>query len=83
LKLKEEKIMSKKKRKKRQKKKKIESNNIEPKSNDKKSDSESKVKSIDTYNLQGFERYMFGGLFIGAIIFLLVYLFGLIYFLIT
>jgi VIT1/CCC1 family predicted Fe2+/Mn2+ transporter len=75
--------MSKKKSKKKRGKKKIESNNIELTSNDKKSDSESKVKSISTYTLQGFERYMFGGLIIGAIIFLMVYLFGLIYFLIT
>ena len=74
-----------KKRKKREKREKreIESNKIELKSNDERSDSESKVKSISTYTLQGFERYMFGGLIIGAIIFLLVYLFGLIYFLIT
>ena len=77
--------MSKKKRKKREKseKREIKSNNIVLNDNNKKSDSESKVKSISTYTLQGSERYMFGGLIIGAIIFLLVYLFGLIYFLIT
>lgn len=80
--------MSKKKRKKRKnreksEKREIESNNIVLNDNNKKSDSESKVKSISTYTLKGSERYMFGGLIIGAIIFLLVYLFGLIYFLIT
>jgi uncharacterized DUF497 family protein len=75
--------MSKKKKKKKSQKKNIESNNIKLESTTIKFDSESKVKSTSTYHLQGFERYMVMGLFIGGIIFLLVYLFGLIYFLIT
>jgi hypothetical protein len=74
-------MAKKKSKKKTKKRKKIESNEIEL-DNEEKSDSEIKVKS-DTYTLQGFERYMFMGLFIGGIIFLLFYLFGLIYFLIT
>jgi hypothetical protein len=79
--------MAKKKRKKKRKKKKIESNEIELKGNEEKSDSEIGIKTHGTYErtykLTKIERYMFIVILTAAIMLLLLYLFGLIFFLIT